>query len=259
MPTKQSKSSASHDACVHTKQASLGEAVGLSQSQISRRLRESDCPITADGPWDADDVRELKDWLEGNDPDAGDRLKRAQAVKAEALAARYGIDMMAEVGTLGNDLFAELGRALRVAMVCHYQKFSWTIEDALVEAGAKPTVGRQLAEMYAREFVLGYSSEVARVFKFGNKLNETLRPTIAAAEKMARDLRSMGDLGDATLDRLDEAIDEAREVVEVGGKGQLLPPDPSINPYGPSDLAPRVAGYDDAQPDPEGLTEGGDR
>ena len=201
---------------LHTTQAQLGDAVGLSQSQISRRLREPECPVAVDGPWDTDDVTTLRDWL-ASDGDGGttDNLKRANALKAQVLAAKYTLAMLTETGTVGGELFAEFARALRVATLLHHQATHWKLADLLVEAaGWDQAKADSYTKQFAHDYMSGYADQVAKAFQFGTKMNDSLRPIIKHAEKVARDLRDMGDLDGVMLDRIDEQLAQTKDAID---------------------------------------------
>lgn len=215
MPKKQRKTNNGGGSVLHTTQAELGDAVGLSQSQISRRLRESDCPVAVDGPWDADDVTTLRDWL-ASDGDGGttDNLKRANALKAQTLAAKYTLAMLTEMGTVGGELFSEFARALEQATMMHWRNTQYKLGDVCRERGGMDAVeADKFAETFAREYVAEFADRVAEVFTFHNRLNDSLRPIIKHAEKVARDLREMGDLNGVMLDRIDDELDKTRGAI----------------------------------------------
>ena len=206
------------DALVHKTQADLADAIGVNQSTISRRLADPDCPISASGPWDADDIDAMRDWLDDDGGDVSDSLKKAQALKAETLSMRYCLQMMAEVGQVGSELFAEFHRALEQATLCHFRNTQHRLGDVFREQGGMDAIeADRFAEQFARQYVEGFADEMARIFRFHNKLKDSLRPVIVHAEKVARELRQMGDLNKAILDQLDDEIDKAKEA--TGGDG----------------------------------------
>lgn len=206
------------DALVHKTQADLADAIGVNQSTISRRLADPDCPISASGPWDADDIDAMRDWLDDDGGDVSDSLKKAQALKAETLSMRYCLQMLTEVGQVGSELFAEFHRALEQATLCHFRNTQHRLGDVFREQGGMDAIeADRFAEQFARQYVEGFADEMARIFRFHNKLKDSLRPVIVHAEKVARELRQMGDLNKAILDQLDDEIDKAKEA--TGGDG----------------------------------------
>ena len=216
MAKKQRKTNNGGGTVLHTTQAELGDAVGLSQSQISRRLRESECPVAVDGPWDADDVTTLRDWLDGDgDTSGGDNLKRANALKAQVLAAKYTLQMLTECGTVGGELFSEFARALEQATMMHWRNTQYKLGDVFRENGGMEAVAAdKFAEQFAREYVAEFADRVAEVFTFHNRLNDSLRPIIKHADKVARDLRELGDLDGVMLDRIDEQLAQTKDAID---------------------------------------------
>jgi hypothetical protein len=200
------------NAPVHKTQSDLADAMGVNQSTISRRLADPDCPISASGPWDADDIDAMRDWLQDDDGDDVSReLKRSQALKAQTLSARYALQMMTEVGQVGSELFAEFHRALEQATLCHWRNTQHRLGDVFREQGGLPAIeADRFAEQFARQYCEGFADELARIFRFHNKLKDSLRPVIVHAEKVAHQLRQMGDLNKAILDQLDDEIDKAK-------------------------------------------------
>lgn len=240
MPTKTTTKRTPDDSRVYHTQRDLADAAGVTQATISRRLRERDCPISPAGPWDSDDAAAMREWLEGDDADAADRLKRAQAIKAEALAAKYTLAMLVEVGGLGGELFQEFNKALRIAALTHFRETGNRVAAVFRDTGGlEPRTANLLAESFTREYAIGFAEEVARHFKFSNKLNETLRPIITSAEKVVSELRKMGDLNGAAVDQLEAEADVAR-VVADGKVGRMIPPNRLASPWSPQDFAPRL-------------------
>ena len=203
------------NAPVHKTQADLADAMGVNQSTISRRLADPDCPISASGPWDGDDIDAMRDWLDDDGGDVSDSLKRAQALKAETLAAKYTLAMLTEMGTVGGELFSEFARALEQATMMHWRNTQYKLGDVFRERGGMDAVeADKFAETFAREYVAEFADRVAEVFTFHNRLNDSLRPIIKHAEKVARDLRDMGDLDGVMLDRIDEQLAQTKDAID---------------------------------------------
>ena len=212
MPSKTTKNASKAYAAMH-KQSDLADALNVNQSTISRRLADPDCPISASGPWDQSDLDDLRDWLQDDgDDDVSRELKRSQALKAQTLSARYALQMMTEVGQVGSELFTEFHRALEQATLCHFRNTQHRLGDVFREQGGMDAIeADRFAEQFARQYVEGFADEMARIFRFHNKLKDSLKPVIVHAERVARELRQMGDLNKAMLDRLDDEIDKAKE------------------------------------------------
>lgn len=231
---------------MHKTQAELAKAMRVNQSTISRWLADKDCPVSTDGPWDADDIVTLRDWRAAQEDEGDDtaNLKRAQALKAQTLSVKYTLAMLTEVGKLGDDLFTSFGMALCVAMVRHFQNSHWQFSSILSDlTGIDQVRADRIARDFVYTYALGYSQEVAHSFKFKNRVDETLRPVIVHAEKVVREIREMGQMDESVIRQVEEATDKAANAARVDDGEDLLHPPDYINPWGPSDLAPTMRGH----------------
>lgn len=179
-----------------TTHAELARAVGVERSTITKRLKREDSPVSAAGPWDADDVASLVDWI--HDPEGsegGDDLKRAQALKARVLAAKYLQQMAAELGRLGNAESELLFRAMPSATTVHWQTTRHGLGDLLNEIGnLGPVESDQRAEVFARGFYDSWAKELTHSIEFHAADRDDLAPIVRRIRRLASELRVMPDI-----------------------------------------------------------------
>lgn len=186
----------------------FAEHIGVHKATISRRLKHPDCPISATGPWDQEDVDDFREWMSEPGDGDGDRLKRAQSVKAQALAAKYLLEMTASLGKLGGDLFREFTRALEQATRTHFRKTQHHLADTFRTSGGMGGVdAEQAGEDFARWYMAGFADEVVRVFGFHHQTDETLAPVVKQMRRALGELKALGDLPRATTDEIEEQLD----------------------------------------------------
>lgn len=207
---KRNKTTESDPPALVTTHAALAEAVGVERSTITKRLKRDDCPVSAAGPWDADDVAAIVDWVHAaDDPHGGDDLKRAQALKARVLAARYLQQMSADLGRLGNAEGTLVMSALSATTTLHWQHCRHGLGDLLREVGGlEPVEADRQAEDFARGFYDAWNRIFLDQIARHAVERDDLTPIVRRIRGLAAELEVMPDIEPEMIREITRPLDE---------------------------------------------------
>ena len=173
--------------------AELARMLKVDRSTVTRRLRRRDCPVSESGPWDADDVATLADWLNSGDTSGdADDLRHAQAVKAKVLAQKYLLEMAVMLGRVGNAQAEVLLKSAPSAATVHFQAQRYRLADLLVEHGklSGPDADA-VAEGFMQDFYADWAATLMRVVNFHYTHNDEFAPIVRRLRALCDELGDM--------------------------------------------------------------------
>ncbi|MEM9414809.1 MAG: hypothetical protein AAGA29_04940 [Planctomycetota bacterium] len=202
----------------YTSQETFAKAAKVSQPTVSRELKRENCPIRPTPPWDGDDLTAFIEWRAADAPDGSvdDTLKRAQAIKAQTLVARYTLDMASTIGSAGRELIVELYKACDIAVMMAYRHTEHNLAQRIASGGQTSyDTGKRLAWDVVREYGDEFSRQLHKAFDFKGKNETEMRPIVATMRKCVEDMASLGTLNVETLDEITRAIDEGEQAASA--------------------------------------------
>jgi hypothetical protein len=214
---RKSKTAQGERAALVTTHAALAAAVGCERSTITKRLKHADCPVTSTGPWDADDVATLAEWMTPDDT-AGesDELKQAQAIKAKTLACKYLLEMATMTAGSRTAELDAIMKALSTTSTLHYRDTRWKLADFLVAHGIAPEKADPAADDFARTFYNAFVGTFNSIFEMhAAAMEDSGRGMIRRLRQLTREIEILPDVDPAIIADIDAKLSEAEgEVVK---------------------------------------------